>query len=80
MVIIAKNSTERDALFNPNRYMIAVAMLEILVYLGEFLVYRKRMGDVSLNRCIAYTLCANTASLMAGLLIPILSVLPTLII
>lgn len=61
-------------------YMIAVAMLEILVYLGEFLVYRKRMGDVSLNRCIAYTLCANTASLMAGLLIPILFVLPTLII
>ena len=46
-----------------------VIILEILVYLSEFLIYRKWMKDVSVIRCLAYTLTANSASLLLGILI-----------
>ena len=43
--------------------------LEILSYLAEFLVYIRRMRDVSWKKCLLYTVTANTASLLAGLLL-----------
>ena len=43
--------------------------LEFLVYLAEFLVYNRRMRDVSWKKCLLYTVTANTASLLVGLLL-----------
>ena len=43
-------------------------LLEIPVYFCEFLFYSTRMQEVSRRRCLCYTLCANTASMMVGLL------------
>jgi hypothetical protein len=50
-------------------YLGMILLLEILVYLGEFLLYTRLMKDVSWKRCFAYTVCANTASLISGLLL-----------
>ena len=47
----------------------AVVILEVLIYTGEFLFYRKKMHEVSWLKCLFYTVTANTASLLAGLLI-----------
>ena len=57
--------------FSPG-YLIMVAVLEILVYFCEFLFFRKLMKPVSWKRCLTYTVCANTASLLAGFLLLIL--------
>ena len=46
-----------------------VVILEVLIYTGEFLFYRKKMHEVSWLKCLFYTVTANTASLLAGLLI-----------
>ena len=46
-----------------------VVILEVLVYAGEFLVYWKKMHEVSWLKCLLYTVAANTASLLIGLLI-----------
>ena len=46
-----------------------VVILEVLIYTGEFLFYRKKMHEVSWLKCLLYTVTANTASLLAGLLI-----------
>jgi hypothetical protein len=43
--------------------------LEILSYLAEFLVYIRRMRDVSWKRCLLYTITANTALLIVGILL-----------
>lgn len=51
------------------RYGFMVFLLELLVYSGEFFVYRKMMKDVSLARCLCYTITANTVSLVFGLLL-----------
>lgn len=56
------------------QYLIMVAVLEILVYFCEFLFYRILMKSVSWKRCLAYTVCANTASLLAGFLMLIIFV------
>lgn len=48
------------------RYAIALVFLEIAVYLGEFLFYRKFMYGVSAKKCLLYTLTANTVSLILG--------------
>lgn len=50
-------------------YLAMVAVLEILVYTGELLFYSRMMKGVSRKRCLAYTVCANTASLLAGLIL-----------
>lgn len=50
------------------RYSFAVLALEILVYAGEFLYYRRKMFDVPLGKCIGFTVTANTASLICGVL------------
>ena len=46
-----------------------VVILEVLVYAGEFLVYWRKMHEVSWIKCLLYTVVANTASLLFGLLI-----------
>lgn len=56
-----------------NRYVWTVVVLEILVYSGEFLIYRKKMKDVSRKRILWYTVTANTASL-------VLSAIPMMIV
>lgn len=48
-------------------YLYVVLVLEVFVYAGEFLVYRKKMKTVSWKRCLLYTITANSASLLIGL-------------
>lgn len=47
----------------------AMIAVEIPVYVLEFLFYRWKMREVSTVRCLLYTLTANTASLLFGLLL-----------
>lgn len=44
-----------------------VFVLEFVVYVCEFLFYRKKMWYISWKRCLLYTVCANTASALIGL-------------
>lgn len=46
-----------------------VFVLEAIVYLCEYLFYHRKMQDVSWQRCLMYTVCANTASAATGLLL-----------
>ena len=46
-----------------------IIILEVLVYAGEFLFYWKKMHEASWLKCLIYTITANTASLVLGLLI-----------
>ena len=50
------------------KYTYATILLEILVYVGEFLFYRWEMQDISAGKCLTYTAVANTVSLISGLL------------
>lgn len=49
-------------------YGIYVAILEVLVYVGEYLIYRRIMTSISRKYCLIYTIAANTASLVGGLI------------
>ena len=49
--------------------VIYLTVLELFVYLSEFLIYNWRIRDVSWKKCLYYTVTANTASLIAGLLV-----------
>lgn len=51
------------------QYVLVMVLLEILVYIGEFLVYQKYMYGVSKTKCLWYVFTANTASLLLGLLL-----------
>ncbi|MBQ8833946.1 MAG: hypothetical protein IJ001_03380 [Oscillospiraceae bacterium] len=51
------------------KYTYATILLELLVYVGEFLFYRWKMQDISAGKCLMYTAAANTASLIGGLLL-----------
>lgn len=46
-----------------------LAILEFLVYLAEFLVYIRKMRDISWIKCLLYTVSANTVSLLGGLIL-----------
>ena len=46
-----------------------IVILETLIYTGEFLFYWRKMHAVSWKKCLLYTVTANTASLLLGLLI-----------
>ena len=48
-------------------YVLLTLLLEVLVYVGEFLVYRKRLPEISFRKCLAFTLIANTFTLVIGL-------------
>ena len=50
-------------------YLAMVAVLEVLVYTGEFLFYSRMMKGISRKQCFSYTVCANTASLLGGLIL-----------
>lgn len=50
-------------------YLLIVTLLEIPVYVGEFLYYGKKMQDVSRKKVFSYVLAANTASLAIGWLL-----------
>ena len=50
-------------------YALFVAVLEVLVYISEFLIYCKIIPNYSKKRLLLYTICANTASLLIGLLL-----------
>lgn len=50
-------------------YWYAVFFLELLIYVGEYIVYSLRMKDVSRIKILMYTIAANTASLMFSVII-----------
>ena len=50
-------------------YFLLVLALEVIVYLCEYLFYHKKMPDVPWRKCLEYTICANTASAVSGLLL-----------
>ena len=49
--------------------VLVIVFLEVLIYTGEFLIYWRKMREVSWLKCLIYTVTANTASLLLGLLI-----------
>lgn len=48
------------------KYRDVVILLELVVYAGEYLWYRKHMQTVAGNKVLLYTIIANTASLILG--------------
>lgn len=50
-----------------NRYIWTVIVLEVLVYSGEFLLYKMTMKDVPTKRILLYTVSANTVSLVLSI-------------
>lgn len=52
-----------------HNYLLDMLILEALVYIGEFLFYRRVMRRIPAKKCFAYTVAANTASLMLGALL-----------
>lgn len=52
------------------RYTVALILLEVLVYAGEFVCYRYwLMRDLPVKKCLLFTVIANTASLVLGMLL-----------
>lgn len=49
------------------KYSYATIILEILIYVGEYLVYHQKMTDIPKVKRFAYAMAANTASLVIGL-------------
>ncbi len=56
------------AIFTHN-YLLDMLILEVLVYTGEYLFYRHAMWSIPAKKCFAYTITANTASLILGVLV-----------
>ena len=50
-------------------YLLNTLILEALVYTGEFLYYSKKTWGISAKKCFLYTVTANTASLVLGILL-----------
>lgn len=50
-------------------YPVTVIVLEVFVYISEYLIYCKVRPGVSRKKLLLYTVCANTASLALGLLL-----------
>ena len=50
-------------------FSITVLVLEILVFVSEFFIYRRKIPGLSQPYLLAYTVCANCASLLGGLLL-----------
>ena len=49
------------------KYKYVVIMLEVLVYAGEYLWYSRKMRDIPTMKILAYTVTANTLSLVVGM-------------
>jgi len=58
------------------KYKYVVILLEVLVYTGEYLWYSRQMWDVSQRRVLAYTMTANTTSLVLGMFTTYSLILP----
>ena len=48
-------------------YLVSIIAVELLVYLGEYFTYRKIFGDLSTKKLLAFTVAANSVSLLLGL-------------
>lgn len=58
-----------NLLLNPILYrhaLLLLIILELLVYLMEFLIYKRKMQLVPVKMILTYTCVANTLSLLAG--------------
>ncbi|MBQ8895320.1 MAG: hypothetical protein IJY88_00820 [Clostridia bacterium] len=51
----------------PFSYLIETIVLEIIVYVVEFFVYKKHFKETSTAKILAYTVVANTVSLLLGM-------------
>ncbi len=49
-------------IYMPIPYMITFIIMEILVILSEYLIYKKHFNNITKNKIISYTLIANIAS------------------
>ena len=54
-----------------NIYLVETMILELMVYTGEFFLYRWRFRTVPLRRILVYTVVANTVSLLLGILLDV---------
>lgn len=52
-----------------HRYVLVMVILEVLVYAGEFIVYRLKADYLSVKKLALYVVVANTTSLVLGLLL-----------
>jgi len=52
-----------------HQYVLVMVLLEVLVYIAEFVIYRKYLYSISRTKCLWYVITANTASLLLGLLL-----------
>ncbi len=51
------------------KYLLSVLIAEVFVYISEFLIYCRIIPDFTKEKLLLYTLCANTASILSGLLL-----------
>ena len=56
-------------MYIPLSYMITFAIMEILVFIAEYLIYSKFFNDISKNKIITYTLIANIISALLTFII-----------
>lgn len=50
-------------------YVLIMTLLELLVYVGEYIGYRRILHGISRKKCLWYVVIANTASLLLGMLL-----------
>ncbi len=53
----------------PFPYLIKTVIFEVIVYTAEFIIYKKRFADVKVSKILAYTIVANTFSLLFGIIL-----------
>ena len=61
-----------NMLLNPildGQTLLLLIVLELLVYLMEFLIYKRKMRTVPVKMILIYTCAANTLSLLAGVVV-----------
>ena len=52
----------------PLSYFAATIILEALVYISEYIIFRKKMPEVKPSKILYFTIVANTVSLVSGLI------------
>ena len=52
-------------------YIIKFILLELLVFLGEYVIYRKKLENTSKNNILKYTVWANLLSAIFSLVLKI---------
>ena len=51
-------------IYTPLSYILTFAILEILIFLTEYLIYKRYFKDISKQKIISYTLLANLATVI----------------